>query len=559
MAIPVRFRRMMCDWIGLLLFAALPVQAQFKVLTTPDLRVGVGDAIVLFVEWEGPESVEGLSLRVPSGWTLLEANVSGERGQFETAESRHSDQDASSWFVGREADQALLPGQRIRLKMRAEATASTSIFIGPVSDRTSFESGTRGSEEIDIDVLTRPSRSMNRALLLDGSESARQIRTARAANLTTQSDWTLAFRVRSTGLGQTVLSSWTGYEDDPYPVEAVFDESGHLTVYTGRDQRHFAMRSATPLADGSWHHVVVVHDQDTNKMKLHIDAAATDSLQFENGISMADMMPSIRLGDRLENSRRDLSAPFEGEIDDVSLFARPLGLSTIDEWTRSGRWTAITPLWDVDFDTPESVIAIGLVPDDLSLEPSLLSFRRAASDVRAERATDGVTLSFLPGDDGVLWYEIEMSTDGEVFRPATRLEIVEGELGRVEWLDRTPGESVRHYRVTTHYEDGPSDVSRVIKVGLGTDGLASRVLLEGNFPNPFNPTTTIRFEVLEREHVRVSIWDLAGQMIAQPVDGEHGPGRYEVGFDAGSLPSGTYFVRLESPSGIQTHQMILMK
>jgi len=85
------------------------------------------------------------------------------------------------------------------------------------------------------------------------------------------------------------------------------------------------------------------------------------------------------------------------------------------------------------------------------------------------------------------------------------------------------------------------------------------VRLEGSFPNPFNPTTTVHYDVLESQQVRVSVWDLSGQMVTELVNSVHAPGQYEVRFDAGSLPSGSYFVRLESATGILTHQMMLMK
>ena len=84
-------------------------------------------------------------------------------------------------------------------------------------------------------------------------------------------------------------------------------------------------------------------------------------------------------------------------------------------------------------------------------------------------------------------------------------------------------------------------------------------MLVGNFPNPFNPATTITYEVHQTSPVRVSVWDLSGQQVTVLVDRIQAPGAYQVRFEGGDLPSGTYFVRLENQRGTQTHKMVLMK
>ena len=84
--------------------------------------------------------------------------------------------------------------------------------------------------------------------------------------------------------------------------------------------------------------------------------------------------------------------------------------------------------------------------------------------------------------------------------------------------------------------------------------------LIGSFPNPFNASTTITYEVREAQEVTVSVWNLAGHQVAHLVSTTHSPGVYEVGFDAGDLPSGTYFVRLQTPQAHPiSHKVILMK
>ena len=80
-----------------------------------------------------------------------------------------------------------------------------------------------------------------------------------------------------------------------------------------------------------------------------------------------------------------------------------------------------------------------------------------------------------------------------------------------------------------------------------------------NFPNPFNPTTRIQFQLPNREYVTVKVFDILGNEVAILVNGEMEIGSYEVEFDASNLPSGIYFYRLQAGEFINTKKMILMK
>jgi len=68
--------------------------------------------------------------------------------------------------------------------------------------------------------------------------------------------------------------------------------------------------------------------------------------------------------------------------------------------------------------------------------------------------------------------------------------------------------------------------------------------LEPNYPNPFNPQTTLAFDLPVRSRVRLQVFDVLGREVARLVDGRRPAGRYEVSFDATGLPSGVYIYRL---------------
>lgn len=83
--------------------------------------------------------------------------------------------------------------------------------------------------------------------------------------------------------------------------------------------------------------------------------------------------------------------------------------------------------------------------------------------------------------------------------------------------------------------------------------------LKPNYPNPFNPVTTLRFGVADVGKVKLSVYDVAGREVARLVDRTMRPGRYNLTFDATSLPAGLYLTRLESGKLTATQKMALVK
>ena len=79
------------------------------------------------------------------------------------------------------------------------------------------------------------------------------------------------------------------------------------------------------------------------------------------------------------------------------------------------------------------------------------------------------------------------------------------------------------------------------------------------YPNPFNPTTTIQYELPASGHVKLVVFDVQGRQVATLVDESQSPGRYDVRFDASQLSSGTYVYRLESGGRVLTNTFLLVK
>ena len=105
-------------------------------------------------------------------------------------------------------------------------------------------------------------------------------------------------------------------------------------------------------------------------------------------------------------------------------------------------------------------------------------------------------------------------------------------------------------------------VSVVISVtGVDDNDLepVSTYKLYNNYPNPFNPSTKIRYSLPVKSNVNLQIYDAAGKEVASLVDGEQPAGEHEINFDAENLTSGVYFYKLQAGSFIQTKKMLLLK
>ncbi|UCD37566.1 MAG: T9SS type A sorting domain-containing protein, partial [Fidelibacterota bacterium] len=83
--------------------------------------------------------------------------------------------------------------------------------------------------------------------------------------------------------------------------------------------------------------------------------------------------------------------------------------------------------------------------------------------------------------------------------------------------------------------------------------------LHPNYPNPFNPATTILFDVPAGGHVTLTIYDLLGNEVVRLVDQDMSPGRKSVAWNARALSSGVYFARLEFADRQLTRKLLLMK
>jgi hypothetical protein len=83
--------------------------------------------------------------------------------------------------------------------------------------------------------------------------------------------------------------------------------------------------------------------------------------------------------------------------------------------------------------------------------------------------------------------------------------------------------------------------------------------LTENYPNPFNPSTTIKYGLTKPSHVRIEVFNSLGQMVARLVDCEQPAGNHEVRFNASGMASGMYVYRLQAEGLVQSRTMLLVR
>lgn len=99
-----------------------------------------------------------------------------------------------------------------------------------------------------------------------------------------------------------------------------------------------------------------------------------------------------------------------------------------------------------------------------------------------------------------------------------------------------------------------------VNVGEGeSDVLPNSFVLQQNFPNPFNPTTTIAYQISQTSPVSIKVYDLIGREVAVLVDEVKEPGSYQVNFDSEHLSSGVYFYKMIAGDFSSVRKMNLLK
>ncbi|MCD6337662.1 MAG: T9SS type A sorting domain-containing protein, partial [Candidatus Marinimicrobia bacterium] len=101
---------------------------------------------------------------------------------------------------------------------------------------------------------------------------------------------------------------------------------------------------------------------------------------------------------------------------------------------------------------------------------------------------------------------------------------------------------------------------RIIPSGIDQNNIPVEFAMKGNYPNPFNPLTTIEFDLPADGMVNMTVFNIAGRQVAKLIDRQNmQAGSYELTWNAADYASGVYIVRAQYGTDVAYQKMTLLK
>lgn len=529
--------------------------------------------INLFATIRGREPADGLRVDLPINWEMQGVVALRYGSESVPVNVQDDGEMPSAYWV--ESNEALQGPLEVVVQVRTPPTPGTGQWsVVPFDDEVDDEDGARHTREgqrvtQEVEVRSAPDREEGvQALSFEAEESPLLLRRDELPSITPDADFTVEFWMRTTGLDEVVLSMWDGQAESGYPIEFMVDPSGRLRYFTGEPGQHRSLRSPAPLAEGTWHHVALAHSADEGRLALMVAGEPVDSLR-DARIPPAEDVTALAVGGRQVASDAESADPgtsYSGKLSEVRIWGEDRSSGATRETMRQS--LSPSPERGLAGLTLEESLSDAMIerwPGAIERRSTDLIFQTPLDDLSATVSDGTVHLSWQAALEGVEAFVVEQSTDGHQFETVERVLPAEAsadandrahfEVDGIEAADQ-----VVFYRIRQEFTGGAQRVSGALKIGLGaTEDEERDVELLGNFPNPFSESTTITYEVHRSTDVRLTVWDLSGKRIAVITDESHAPGEYERTFQAGDLPSGTYFIRLQTPEGVSSRQMTLLK
>lgn len=293
-------------------------------------------------------------------------------------------------------------------------------------------------------------------------------------------------------------------------------------------------------------------------------------------------IPPAFLGDPPEQGTQGIEYTYtpawSGTVPDVEVLTAPAGM-TLDTASGTLRWTptnteALEGFHPVVLRAKNGAgwtdrrfsVAVRNVNDPPT--PFPLAAPADGSELRFLGEDPVVTFSWLHAGDpdgDSLRYLLELDTVS-TFDSRLRIEVKVGNVDSARV--KLPSVSRTYlWRVTasdgllsTANSPGPARVNVLSSRFLVREKAPHvETVLEQNFPNPFNPSTSIKYTLPRGGHVRLTVFNLLGQEVARLQDGPQAEGTYDVEFTKTSLPSGIYFYRLVGPGFAETKKMVITR
>ncbi len=249
-----------------------------------------------------------------------------------------------------------------------------------------------------------------------------------------------------------------------------------------------------------------------------------------------------------------------GGINDADKLLIVKRASSSDPWTALDTERIGNTLYTTG-QTSFSEYAVASNSNDNSLPVQLVSFQAASGDQQ-------VTLSWKTASEvenmGFIIQRARQTSQD--FKTIVSYKTHSALKGRGNSSDETQyrfvDEDVRngqtyYYRLIDVDFSGEQTIHNVVEAQPKT--VIQNVNLMANYPNPFNPYTSIRYQLPEYSEVELAVYDLNGKKIATLVSGNQEAGQHRVEWQANDMPSGVYIYRLSTDKQTQSRKMILLR
>ncbi|MCY4206217.1 MAG: T9SS type A sorting domain-containing protein [Bacteroidetes bacterium] len=511
-----------------------------------------GNAINLFTQWNGVPLDEGFLVSLPSEWRLISAQAVSQAYRYVQLNSLN----LSDGHYLLSSSNPLWGAYDLILQIQTDKNSTFqnyNVSVAPAIKVGSNYTPDNGSIRHG-ELHARSANGYGTVLAFDKNTAPLHIQPRWIEAFT--HSYTIEFWIQTTALNAIVLSSWDGSEENLYPIEFIIDAKGQMRYYRNTVNHHITLSTGSVVSDGSWHHISLVYDPEIHWTKLYLNGQIADSL-LDPRRTYLHATPPVALGGRLDSDSSRFINRFTGKLDDLRLWPTARTVTQINGMMRQS--LAPSEVLALNFESAESFkyfeesnIRDYLSPGGPMFDPLVDEFRGVILD-------EGVMLTWKNKDPRSTAFRIERSGDGIHFENLARIDY---SLDRTQWsyIDPDPSSHIVFYRLIQELPEQQPQISGIIKLGLGPETTPSSVEILGNYPNPFNPQTLITYEVRESQHVRLSIINISGLVVAELADNFHEAGIFEVNWDGTELSSGTYFARIQGQDGtVLTRQILLTK
>ncbi|HJL74015.1 MAG: T9SS type A sorting domain-containing protein [Candidatus Marinimicrobia bacterium] len=213
----------------------------------------------------------------------------------------------------------------------------------------------------------------------------------------------------------------------------------------------------------------------------------------------------------------------------------------------------------VDVD-PEFLTNYGVYTAAIHQQAGVGGYFFATDEFSGPVASDAVTYNswfwekiVTSGDTVRMWIFADGSSPSEEPQHVFTTDNVSSPAATMILVGAFDGDSTEIHITDIYYNESPS---------LGIDdnvNIAKGYELNQNYPNPFNPVTNISYSVPEAGQVKLAVFNVLGEEVSTLVNNVVTPGTHIATWNAGSMPSGVYFYRIEAGSFTQTRKLLLIK